>query len=349
MRFFTPPAGTAFYAGVDLHARTMYLVVLDRDGDVRLRRNLPARPDAFLRAVAPFRDGLVVASECVHCWYWLADLCAAEGIAFALGDAWGMKAVHGSKTKSDAHDADTIARLLRGGNLPLAYAYPRERRSLRDLLRARLRFVRLRARTYGHVHTALRQLNLPPVSSDVKYKSKRGGIAAAIPDEHVRRSVRADRELLDPLDALIRHLERDLEVAARPHFARELAVLQSIPGVGLVLSLTVLLEIDTVERFASRQQFCSYARLIAPPQESAGKKVGVGPRRRGNAWLKWAFSEAAVLCAQKEERLGAYLKRLTARHGTGKALGILAHKLGRAMYHMLHTKRVFDIDKFLRH
>jgi transposase len=347
MRFATPTA--AYYCGIDLHARTLYLVVLDHAGAVRLRRNLPARPDAFLAAVAPFRPDLVVACECVHTWYWLADLCAAQGIPFLLGDAWGMKAVHGSKTKSDAHDADTIARLLRGGNLPLAYAYPKQKRGLRDLLRARLRLVRLRARTYGHVHTALRQLNLPPVSNDVKYKSKRGGIADAIPDAHVRRRVAADLELLDPLDAAIRYLERDIEVAAREHLTPELAVLQSIPGVGLVISLTVLLEIDTVSRFESRQQFCSYARLIAPPLESAGKRVGVGCRRRGNAWLKWAFSEAAVLCAQKDERLGAYLARLTARHGTGKALGVLAHKLGRAMYHMLRTRRVFDRDKFLRH
>jgi transposase len=116
-----------------------------------------------------------------------------------------------------------------------------------------------------------------------------------------------------------------------------------------VLSLTILLEIDAVERFDTRQQFCSYARLCGAVQESAGKKVGVGCRKQGNAWLKWAFSEAAVLGAQKDERIGAYLQRLTARHGTGKALGVLSHKLGRAMYHMLRTKRVFDIDKFLRH
>ena len=77
--------------------------------------------------------------------------------------------------------------------------------------------------------------------------------------------------------------------------------------------------------------------------------MGVGCRKQGNAWLKWAFSEAAVLCAQKVERIDAYLQRLTSRHGTGKALGVLAHKLGRAMYHMLLRKRVFDIDQFLRH
>jgi hypothetical protein len=199
MRSFQPPADTRFYAGVDLHARSLYLVVLDRDGQARFGKNLPAAPEPFLRAVQPFREGLLVGCECVHPWYWLADTCRDHGIAFALGHAWAMKAVHGSKTKCDRQDAEAIARLLRGGNFPPAYAYPRERRGLRDLLRARLRLVRQRAELYGHVHTARRQANLPPVSSDVKYKSKRGAITADIADPFVRRRVETDLALLEPL------------------------------------------------------------------------------------------------------------------------------------------------------
>src|SRR5262249_52700917 len=171
MRSFTPPAETRFYAGVDLHARALYLVVLDRDGQVRCARNLPAAPEPFLRAVAPFRDGLLVACECVHCWYWLADTCRDHHIPFVLGHAWAMKAVHGYKTKRDRKAPEATARPLKGGTSPPASAYPRERRGLRDLLRARLRLVRQRAQLYGHVHTARRQANLPPVSNDVKYVS----------------------------------------------------------------------------------------------------------------------------------------------------------------------------------
>src|SRR5947209_7049763 len=78
MRCYQPPADTRFYAGVDLHARSLFLAVLDRDGQARFGRNLPAQPEPFLRAVAPFRDGLVVGCECMHCWYWLADTCRLE-------------------------------------------------------------------------------------------------------------------------------------------------------------------------------------------------------------------------------------------------------------------------------
>jgi transposase len=327
----------------------LFLVILDRDGRTCFARNLPAQPQPFLQAITPFREGLLVACECVHPWYWLADTCREHQIDFVLGHAWAMKAIHGCKTKCDRKDAEAIARLLKGGNFPPAYAYPKQRRGLRDLLRARLRLVRQRAQLHSHVHTARRQANLPAVSNDVKYKSKRAAITADIDDFFVRRRVETDLALIEPLDTASRQLEAEIEDAAQQLLPTELAVLQSTPGVGPVLSLTILLEIDTIERFDTRQQFCSYARLCGAVQTSDNKRVGSGKRKAGNAWLKWAFSEAAVLSAQKDERIGGLLQRLASRLGKPKALSALAHKLGRAFYHMLQTKEVFDGHRFVRH
>src|SRR4029077_3050434 len=97
MRFYSQPH--RFYCGVDLHARTMYLCILGSDGAVLFHQDLPARADAFLEAITPFRDDLVVTCECLFCWYWLADLCAREGIAFVLGHALYLKLIHGGKSK----------------------------------------------------------------------------------------------------------------------------------------------------------------------------------------------------------------------------------------------------------
>jgi transposase len=346
MRYLTATA--ASYVGVDLHASSLHVCVLDQAGTVRLSRKLKARPEPFLEALAPFRPDVLIGCECVHTWYWLADACRDQGLRFELGHAWGIKAVHQSKTKSDAHDAEILARLLRGGNFPLAYAYPRERRGLRDLLRTRLRLVRQRAELYGHIHTVRRQLNLEAVGRDVKYKSKRDAAAEGITDPHTRRGVEARLNLLGPLDAEIRRLERAIEVAAGEHFPTELAALRTIPGVGPIISMTILLEVDTVARFESRQQFCSYARLISPRQESDGKVVGAGNARAGNAWLKWAFSEAAVLSSQKDQRMKRCLAQLQSKHGSGKGLSIFAHKLGRVVYHLLRAGKVFDVERFVR-
>src|SRR5215469_18884694 len=121
MRFYNQQH--RFYCGVDLHARTLSVCILDAKGTIVQQKTIAANPDAFLQAVAPFRDGLAVACECMFAWYWLADLCEQEKIPFVLGHALSMKAIHGGKAKTDKIDAHKIAVLLRGGMLPQAYVY----------------------------------------------------------------------------------------------------------------------------------------------------------------------------------------------------------------------------------
>ena len=119
MRFYTQQH--KYYCGIDLHARMMYLCILDPAGEVVVHRNMKAKPEPFLKAIEPYREDLVVAVECMFTWYWLADLCREQDIAFVLGHALYMKAIHGGKAKNDRIDAHKIAVLLRGGMLPQAY------------------------------------------------------------------------------------------------------------------------------------------------------------------------------------------------------------------------------------
>ncbi len=129
MRFYNRQH--TYYCGIDLHVKTMYVCILDGTGQVLVHRNMPSTPSAFLAIVAPYRADVVVAVECMFTWYWLADVCAAEGIAFVLGHALAMKAIHGGKAKNDRIDSHKIAVLLRGGMLPQAYVYPAAMRSTR--------------------------------------------------------------------------------------------------------------------------------------------------------------------------------------------------------------------------
>lgn len=149
MRFYT--GQHQHYCGVDLHTRSMYLCILNGDGEILLHRNTRANPEAFLKAVEPYREDLVVAVECIFTWYWLADVCYEEEIPFVLGHALYMKAIHGGKSKNDRIDAYKIAALLRGGNLPQAYVYPAAMRTTRDLLRRRLHLVRKRVELFEHI------------------------------------------------------------------------------------------------------------------------------------------------------------------------------------------------------
>lgn len=337
-----------YYCGVDLHKKKMYLFILDECGESVFHKNIPTRPEAFLQAIAPFRDGLVVAVECMFAWYWLADLCRREGIAFILGHALYMRAVHGTKTKNDREDAYKIARLVRGGNFPMAYVYPAEYRPTRDLLRRRRTFVRRRAELLVHVQNTVTQYNLPPLKRKIAYKANREGVAEHFPDPMVRRSIEADLELLDHYDEVISGLELAVERTAKVHDLQSFFLLKTIPGVGRIIGLTLLYEICDIGRFPRVQDFMSYCRLVRPPKTSAGKRTGEsGGKKMGNAHLKWAFSEAVLLLVRESDAVKRRLARLEAKHGKGKALSILSARLGRSVYHMLRKGEAFDIERFL--
>lgn len=345
MRFYTTQH--QYSCGIDLHARSLYLCVLDRAGEKQLHRKIAATPDAFLKAVAPYRDDLVVAVECIFTWYWLADLCAAEGVTFVLGHALYMKAIHGGKAKNDRIDAYKIAVLLRGGTLPQAYVYPATMRATRDLLRRRMHFTRKRAELLAHIENTNSQYNLPAFGTKLTYRANREGVVERFTDPSVQQMITVDLELIAHYDALLRTLEAHILRTAQGHDRQLLARLRTVPGIGPILSLVLLYEIHDIRRFPRPQQLASYARLVRCAHESAGKVRGSGGAKIGNAHLKWAFSEAAVGFLRKNPAGTRYYERLVERHGPGKALTVLAHKLARAIYHLWKHQQVFDQERFL--
>ena len=129
----------------------MSLCLVNRDGEIRLHRTRSAGPDPFLKAIAPDREDVVVCVACLFTWYGLADLCAREGMAFVLGHALSMQAIHGGKATNDTIDAQNIAVLFSGGMLPHADVYPADMRATRDLLRRRLPRMRKRAELLAHI------------------------------------------------------------------------------------------------------------------------------------------------------------------------------------------------------
>src|SRR5262245_52565764 len=346
MRFYNQQH--RFYCGVDLHARTLSLCILDRDGTIVLHQTLAAGPDAFLTAVAPFRDGLAVACECMFAWYWLADLCQEQQIPFVLGHALYMKAIHGGKAKTDKIDAHKIAVLLRGGMLPQAYVYPKGMRETRDLLRRRTFLVRRRAETLVHLTNTNSQYNLPPLTKKLAYAQNRAelDLPQRFTDPNVRKNVELDLALIDTCDEQIRAVELYLTRTAKVDDPQAYARLRSVPGIGSVLALVLLYEIHDVRRFPEVGQFLSYARLVRCGHESAGKKQGTGGNKIGNAHLKWAFSEAACLFLRESEQAKRWLARREKKYGKARALGALAARLGRAVYHLLRKGEVFDARRF---
>jgi transposase len=345
MKFYTQQH--QFYCGIDLHARTMYVCILNQAGEVVLHRNMKTDPAVLLKVIAPYRDDLVVTVECIFTWYWLADLCAQEGIPFVLGHALYMKAIHGGKAKNDKIDAHKIAVLLRGGMIPQAYVYPAEMRSTRDLLRRRMHLMHKRAELLSHVQNTNHQYNLPEIGKKIAYKANREGVAERFVDTAVQKSIEVDLALIDHYDKLLSDIELYIVNTAKQHDVNAFYRLRSVPGIGKILALVILYEVQDISRFPRVQDFVSYCRLVKCAKESAGKKYGMSGKKIGNAYLKWAFSEAAVLFLRNNPEGQKYLTRLEKKHSKGKALTILAHRLARTVYQLLRREHAFDMNTFL--
>jgi transposase len=346
MRAYKTPH--AYYCGIDLHARSLYIHVLDDKGTTRLERDVPASPSAVLDALAPYREGLVVGCECMFAWYWLADLCERESIPFVLGHALAMKLIHGGKAKNDRLDAAKLAGLLKGGFFPMAYVYPKAKRDTRDLLRRRSFFVRQRAQLIAHIQNTNSQYNLPPFPKKLTYKGNRSAeIADRFEHPSTKLSITADLNLIEAYDEQIAALESHLRKAAKVDDPATIAFLRSVPGIGDVLGLVLLYEIDTIRRFPEVGNFLSYSRLVACTHESAGKVKGVGGRKIGNAHLKWAFSEAASLMLRCFPAARSWMQKQSKKRGAKKAHAILEAKIGRAVYHLWRKQVPFDPEKFL--
>ena len=247
MRFYT--TAHPHYCGIDLHAKQMYVCVINQAGETLFHANMKTDPNKLASAIAPYREDLVIRVECLVTWYWLADWCAQQGITFVLGHALYMKAILGGKAKNDRIDSEKIARLLKAGMLPQAYAYPARMRATRDLLRRRMMFVRYRADLSAHVQNTVSQYNLSPLNLRTDRRADLPEIPAHFPDPVVRQMVTLDTTVIDHLDEQLRVLEQDLAMKAKAHDAFAYHLLRSVPGIGRILALVILYEVEDIQRF----------------------------------------------------------------------------------------------------
>ena len=258
-----------------------------------------------------------------------------------------MKAIHGGKAKNDKIDAHKIAVLLRGGMLPQAYVYPAEMRATRDLLRRHCHLARKRAELLAHIQNTKSQYHLPEIGKRLAYKANREDVAEHFPDPSVRKTIEVEVALLDHYDQLLGEVELYLTRTAKMHDVQTFARLQSVPGIGQILALVILYEMQDITRFPRVQDFVSSCRVVKCAKESNDKRLGTSGKKIGTVHLRWACAEAAVLFLGQSQPGKAYFAKLDHKHGKATALTVLAHKLGRAVYSMLTREQAFELNRFV--
>lgn len=340
---------TEFNCGIDLHARQMYVCVMDRQGKKLVHTNILGNDfDYFLKRVEPYRHDLTVVCECTFNWYWLADACFEAGLTFVLAHALYLKAIHGGKNKNDRIDSEKLAHLLRANLIPPSYVYPAAKRPVRALLRQRIYYVWQRADLLARIASHQLAEGHTPVRQSRRDRGPWEERLLATYEHPLHKvTLSIDMAMIRAYDEQLLRLERELLAATQQIASRDYALLNTVPGIGRSLGLTILHEIDTIERFPTVRDFCSYCRLVKGSVASAGKIKGTRGAKLGNPYLRWAFGEAAVICKRDHPLLRPYAQRLEAVHGKHKANAILAIKLARAVYFMLRQGCGFDAEKLV--
>ena len=350
MKYYT--STTEFNCGIDLHARQMYVCVMDRQGKKLVHTNIKNNDfKFFLKLVEPYRHSLTVCSECMFGWYWLADACQEAKITFVLAHALYLRCIQGGTNKNDRIDSEKITHLLRSNLIPPSYVYPADKRPMRALLRQRIFFVWRRAELLARIHSHQLAHNRTPMRQTTRNNRQPWEEQLLAAEDHPLRqfALQNDMAMIRHYDEQITALTTKLVNLAKATTGRDFALLQSVPGIGEHLGLTILHEIGDIHRFPTVKDFLSYCRLVKGTVASAGKIKGLRGAKLGNPYLRWAFGEAAVIAKRDHAVIGPLSQRLEAKMNGNKfkANTVVAIKIARAVYYMLKNKTVFDPDRLV--
>lgn len=350
MKYYT--STTQYNCGIDLHARQMYVCLMDREGKKLVHCNVQDNDfQFFLKLIEPYKHDLTVCCECMFGWYWLADACQAAGLKFVLAHALYLRLIHGGKNKNDRIDSEKLTHLLRSNLIPPSYVYPSDKRPLRALLRQRIYYVWRRAELLARIYSHQLAHNRAPVRQTRRVRAPwELKLLEAEPDPLRRMALKNDLTLIEHFDKQIFQLEEELQRQTKHlPLSRDYALLQSVPGIGESLGLTILYEIGDINRFPTVKDFVSYCRLVKGTVASAGKIKGLRGAKLGNPYLRWAFGEAAVIAKRDHYVVRPLSQRLEVQMGGNKfkANTVVAIKLARAVYFMLKNKTVFDPERLV--
>ncbi len=333
------------YVGMDLHSKNTYIVVIDEDDRKVLSGRYPNNIELILQALQPHKESIVgVAIESTYNWYWLADGLMDNDYKVHLAHPAAMKQYNGLKNTNDRHDAFWLARLLKLAILPEGYIYPKGDRPLRDLGRKRMMFVDNRARHILSFESMVERNLGKSIDCNTVKKMKEVHVESLFKNDYLVLAGKAHIGMIKELDSWIKQFEKELVKAVKHR--EEFVYLKTVPGIGQVLAIVILLETGDIRRFEDVGDYVSYCRGAGSDRLSNGKVKGHNNRKNGNKYLAWAFLEAAnkmvQFCAEAKRYHSKKLRKTKINPIASKSL---ASKIARACYYILKDGVAFDVKK----
>jgi transposase len=339
------------YCGLDLGARKTQVCIINEDEQVLMQRSINSDPASLLAALKESHvgDDIHIVAESTFNWDWVVDSLQDNDFDIQLAHTLGLHAISRAKVKTDKRDAKTLAKLLKGNLIPPAYITPKQRRGLRDLLRKRWYAVANRAKEYRALrHLLYRQGRWDHSLGDIK-KYVADDAHQISDDPHLQFLAKQSLQRINMFSEQIDALEKYLIQHAKADFGSDLKHLMTIPGVGITLALTIILETGEIGRFADARKYSSYCRVVPGCANSSGVEKRGRNSKQGNAFLKWAFMHAATKAVQ----FNADFKKLHQRHlkrhqgkgGKVIAYNTVAHRIAQVAFYILRDGTSYEKEK----
>jgi len=319
-----------------------YYCGIDEEDNKLVDKRIDNDLNATIALLSPYKKELkAVAVESTFNWYWLVDGLIENGFKVELVNTTAVKQYDGLKYSGDHQDAFHLAHLMRLNILPTGYIYPPEYRQVRDLLRRRRQLVRHASTHALSIQNQIwRSLGYKQTCTAIRRKDF---VLPFEKDGYLYHSANSNLVLMRTLDTQIKLVEQ--QVLEGVSLKNEYKLLTSVTGIGPILGLTIMLETGDIQRFDSPGNYASYCRCVNSIRESNGKKKGTGNRKAGNKYLSWAFSEAAHYMVRFNNQAKSFYERKRQKRNGIVAIRAVAHKLSRAVFHMLKNNEAFDIDR----
>jgi len=332
------------YGAIDLHSTNNVTVVIDEQDGVVYQKRLPNDLALILKQLSVYQselEGIVV--ESTYNWYWLVDGLMEQGHKVHLANTAAIQQYEGLKYTDDHSDARWLAHLLRLGVLPEGHIYPRAERPVRDLLRKRSQLVRQRTMNLLSIQNLMTRNTGSSLSANRVKGLDVPQVDELLTNPDLALAVKANLSVMGSANEQVEVLERTVtqRIKRRPQFS----FLKTVPGIGEILALTIMLETGDIKRFCSVGNFASYCRCVGSQKISNGKKKGKGNTKNGNKYLAWAFVEAANFAIRPNSQIKSYYQRKKAKSKGMVAIKAVAHKLCRACYYIMRDRVAFNITK----
>jgi len=332
------------YIAFDSHKRYTFAVVEDKEKGRVMEQRIAHSNGAVRTFLSQCERGSPVALETIGSWYWIVDEIEAAGMIPRLVNARKAKYMLASSKKTDKLDARGLNTLQRTGTLPTVWIPAGSLRDIRELFRTRMVLMQQATRLKNRILSCFSKYGISfDETSDAFNRKGRTSLEAAssrLP-ANTRFSVHELLEELDAVNATVKHFEQRMREVQEE--SEEVRLLQTIPGIGPILSHVIAYEIGDIGRFPSAAHLASYAGTTPSVHASGGKvRYGHTPSEV-NQYLHWAFVEAANIIAVNHRTLrfrhvALLYERLRARKGHSVAIGAVARHLAEATYCIL-TKR----------